>query len=146
MSTAVLVGLAAVLGLVLLAVLPFLMFTPRAPRIPAGATGVAALDAYFRALTDHETPPALDIIVVKDGQVAYRRSFGMADRISQRPAAADAIYHFWSVTKLFTATASFSQVTKEDVQRVVKTYFTDKNRTVATLIPESAEPAKPNGR
>jgi len=105
MSTAVLVGLAAVLGLVLLVVLPFLVFTPRAPRIPAGATGVAALDAYFRALTDHETPPALDIVVVKDGQVAYRRSFGLADRVAQRPAAPDGVYHFWSVTKLFTATA-----------------------------------------
>lgn len=29
----------------------------------------------------------------------------MADRTSRRPAAPDGVYHFWSVTKLFTATA-----------------------------------------
>ena len=29
----------------------------------------------------------------------------MADRAARRPAAPDGVYHFWSVTKLFTATA-----------------------------------------
>jgi zinc protease len=44
--------------------------------------------------------------------------------------------------KLFTATTSYSQVTKDDLQRVARKYFVEKNRTVATLIPESAEPSK----
>jgi len=34
-------------------------------------------------------------------------------------------------------------VTKEDVQRVTTKYFSPNNRTVATLIPESAEKGKP---
>ena len=44
--------------------------------------------------------------------------------------------------KLFTATADYSKVTKEDLQRMAQKYFVEKNRTVATLIPESAGPAK----
>jgi zinc protease len=46
---------------------------------------------------------------------------------------------FGDYTKLFTAADDFAKVTKADVQRVAQTYFTDKNRTVATLVPEAAE-------
>jgi predicted Zn-dependent peptidase len=46
---------------------------------------------------------------------------------------------FGDYRKLFTAADSYNKVTKEDLQRVAKTYFTDKNRTVATLIPEKEE-------
>lgn len=45
--------------------------------------------------------------------------------------------------KLFDAAKSYSAVTKEDVQRVAKRYFAAKNRTVATLLPEKEEKAKP---
>ena len=44
---------------------------------------------------------------------------------------------FGNYRKLFTAEEDFNRVTKEDVQRVVRTYFTDRNRTVATLTPEN---------
>jgi zinc protease len=44
--------------------------------------------------------------------------------------------------KLFDAAKSYSAVTKEDVQRVAKKYFSANNRTVATLLPESQEKAK----
>ena len=46
---------------------------------------------------------------------------------------------FGDYKKLFTAADDYSKVTKADVQRVAKKYFTDKNRTVATLIPEKTE-------
>lgn len=45
--------------------------------------------------------------------------------------------------KLFDAAKNYAAVTKEDVQRVAKTYFGANNRTVATLIPENEEKAKP---
>jgi zinc protease len=45
--------------------------------------------------------------------------------------------------KLFDAAKSYSAVTKEDVQRVAKKYFGANNRTVATLLTENAEKAKP---
>ncbi len=38
--------------------------------------------------------------------------------------------------KLFTAPEEYNKVTAADVQRVAKKYFTEKNRTVATLVPE----------
>ena len=41
--------------------------------------------------------------------------------------------------KMFTAPDDYNKVTKEDLQRVAKKYFTEKNRTVATLIPEKEE-------
>jgi zinc protease len=45
---------------------------------------------------------------------------------------------FGDYRKLFTAADDFAKVTKADVQRVARQYFTDRNRTVATLIPEAA--------
>src|ERR1700720_2173726 len=45
--------------------------------------------------------------------------------------------------KLFDAAKNYAAVTKEDVQRVAKTYFGANNRTVATLLPENEEKAKP---
>jgi zinc protease len=44
--------------------------------------------------------------------------------------------------KLFQADKAIEAVTAADIQRVAKAYFTAKNRTVATLIPEKAEVAK----
>ncbi|HJQ68866.1 MAG TPA: pitrilysin family protein [Blastocatellia bacterium] len=56
---------------------------------------------------------------------------------------------FGDYNKLFTAADDYKKVTKEDVKRVAAKYFSDKNRTVATLVPEQpqADPpaAKPEG-
>jgi zinc protease len=41
-------------------------------------------------------------------------------------------------TKTFTIDKDYEAVTAADIQRVAKKYFTEKNRTVATLIPEKA--------
>ena len=48
---------------------------------------------------------------------------------------------FGDYRKLFTAPDEFAKVTKEDLRRVAGKYFSDKNRTVATLIPEPAQTA-----
>ena len=50
---------------------------------------------------------------------------------------------FGDYNKLFDAAKNYAAVTKEDVQRVAKKYFGPNNRTVATLIPETEEGAKP---
>jgi zinc protease len=39
--------------------------------------------------------------------------------------------------KLFNAAGEYAKVSKDDVQRMARQYFTEKNRTVATLIPEA---------
>ena len=50
---------------------------------------------------------------------------------------------FGDYTKLFDAAKNYAAVTKEDVQRVAKSYFGPNNRTVATLLPENADKGKP---
>lgn len=47
---------------------------------------------------------------------------------------------FGDYNKLFTAAEDFKKVTKDDVRRVAAKYFTDKNRTVATLVPDNTPP------
>ena len=49
---------------------------------------------------------------------------------------------FGDYHKLFDAAEQYNKVTKEDVQRVAKQYFTAKNRSVATLVPEPEEEKK----
>ncbi len=44
---------------------------------------------------------------------------------------------FGDYRKLFNAADDYKKVTKADVQRVAQKYFSAKNRTVATLVPES---------
>jgi zinc protease len=52
---------------------------------------------------------------------------------------------FGDYRKLFTAAEEYNKVTKEDVKRVAQKYFSDKNRTVATLAPEKQEAEKLRG-
>ncbi len=49
---------------------------------------------------------------------------------------------FGDYRKLFTAADEYAKVTKADLQRVARKYFSDKNRTVATLVPEKPEEAQ----
>jgi zinc protease len=46
---------------------------------------------------------------------------------------------FGDYHKMFSAADEYAKVTAEDVRRVAQKYFTEKNRTVATLIPEREE-------
>jgi zinc protease len=49
---------------------------------------------------------------------------------------------FGDYKKTFTIDKEYEAVTAADIERVAKKYFTEKNRTVATLIPDGA----PRGR
>lgn len=49
---------------------------------------------------------------------------------------------FGDYNKLFDTAKNYAAVTKDDVQRVAKTYFGANNRTVATLLPENDGQAK----
>jgi zinc protease len=53
---------------------------------------------------------------------------------------------FGDYHKMFTAPADYDKVTKEDLKRVALKYFTDKNRTVATLVPEKQPQESEIGR
>jgi CubicO group peptidase (beta-lactamase class C family) len=98
-----------VLGIVLIVLLaliaPFVAFTPHPPKPDFPIRTESDLDRYLENLVRHETPPALDITVMKGGAVVYAKAFGLVDPRSARSAAPGDVYHYWSVTKLFTATA-----------------------------------------
>ncbi len=113
----------------------------------AGVDPAAVEKAIYEELERLKTEPVTDQELEKARNIVLAGFYRQMSTISGRANTLGSyeVFH-GDYHKLFTATASFSQVTKEDIQRVVKTYFTDKNRTVATLIPESAAPAKSGGR
>ncbi len=100
----ILIGLAVIVAALIVAIAPFLLLTPKPPSPPAGIDTVAELDAYLESLTANETPPAIAVTVLKNGETVYSKAFGAADA-SGKPATPNSVFHFWSVTKLFTATA-----------------------------------------
>jgi len=50
--------------------------------------------------------------------------------------------YFGDPKAALTTVQRYEKVTAADIQRVVKTYFTDRNRTVTTLMPEADEERK----
>ena len=134
-----LIALAIIVGVVALVAAPFFLLTPRAPPSPPELDSVAKLDAYLEGLVANETPPALDVTVVRDGATVYHKAFGVADGPARIRATTDAVYHFWSVTKLFTATAVMQLVEdgKIGLDDPVTKYLPD----FATVLPAGAPAA-----
>lgn len=78
---------------------------PKAGAPPRIINHVSEIDEYLKSITDNQTPPAIAITVLKKGKTVYAKAFGYADWPEKKPAHIDIIYPWWSVTKLFTATA-----------------------------------------
>jgi zinc protease len=98
----------------------------------------AILDELERAkdaaITDQELTKAKNIRLVEFYR-QVRTINGRANTIGTYEV------FFGDYKKLFEAAKNYSAVTKEDVQRVAKTYFGPNSRTIATLLPD-AEKAK----
>jgi len=92
--------------------------------------------AKTSVITDQELEKAKNIRLVEFYQ-EMRTISGRANTIGTYEV------FFGDYNKLFDAAKNYAAVTKEDVQRVATKYFSPNNRTVATLIPESAEKGKP---
>jgi zinc protease len=92
--------------------------------------------AKSSAITDQELEKAKNIRLVEFYH-QMRTISGRANTIGTYEV------FFGDYNKLFEAAKNYAAVTKEDVQRMAKTYFGQNNRTVATLIPENEEKAKP---
>jgi zinc protease len=86
-------------------------------------------------ITDRELEKAKNIRLVEFYQ-HMRTISGRANTIGTYEV------FFGDYGKLFGAAKEYAGVTKEDVQRVAKTYFGANNRTVATLLPENEEKPK----
>lgn len=81
------------------------LFGPKPPKPPQYANSVAELEAYVNKLVEMSRPPGLSLVVVKDGEMVYNKSFGLADGPNRIPATPETIFHWGSMTKPTTATA-----------------------------------------
>ena len=64
----------------------------------------ARVDKVF-AQFDKATSPGCALAVIKDGQIIYKRGYGMADLDHDIPIKPDTVFHVASVSKQFTAMA-----------------------------------------
>ena len=106
-------ALAFVWSAVSLAIIGFAgvaVLSPSPEPVPEAFAGIAELDRYLEDLTDSGGPPAISLVVVKDGTMVYNKAFGMADGPNGIPATPDSIYHWFSVTKIPTAIAALQLV------------------------------------
>jgi len=94
-----------VVVVLLLVIAVLYAFAPHAPATPSHVADRAALDAYLSRLTASGTPPGLSVVIVRNGQIAYSRAFGLADGPGRVMATPDTVYHWWSMTKIPTAMA-----------------------------------------
>ncbi len=88
-----------------------------------------------QGVTDQEMEKAKNILLAN----FYRQVRTISDRANLLGSYE---VYIGDYRKLFTAAEDYNRVTKADLQRVAQKYFTDRNRTVATLIPEKPEQEK----
>ena len=83
----------------------YFVFRQKPPKPPETVTDIAEVEAYLEELVEFGTPPGLSLVVVKDGAIVYSKGFGLADGLNHLPATPNTVFRWWSVTKIFTATA-----------------------------------------
>ena len=64
-----------------------------------------SLDSYIRQGMKDWNVPGLAIVIVKDGQVAFMKGYGVADTATHQPVDENTLFMIASNSKLFTATA-----------------------------------------
>jgi CubicO group peptidase (beta-lactamase class C family) len=92
----------------LLPALPLLLggcFAPPKLELPAKASSMAELEPYLERAVARNAPPGMTVAVIRGEETRYLKSFGLADGPKGIPASGQSVYQWWSVTKLFTATA-----------------------------------------
>jgi D-alanyl-D-alanine carboxypeptidase len=93
--------------LVVLVGIGYLTLIPKPLKPPQAVSNLAELEAYLDDLTKHnpDSPAGLSLVVVKDGEIAYQRGFGMADGPRNISTTADTVYNIWSMVKPMSAVA-----------------------------------------
>jgi len=109
-------------------------------RPKAGIQPEATEKAIYEELDRVKTGPVTDAELEKAKNILVADFYRSMKTIDGKARTLGNYEVFFSdYRKMFTAADSYNKVTKEDLQRVAKKYFMDKNRTVATLIPEREE-------
>jgi zinc protease len=88
--------------------------------------------ARLQPVTDQEIAKAKNILLANFYR-AMKTISGRANTLGSYEV------FFGDYRKLFDAAQEYNKVTKDDVRRVAEKYFGDKNRTVATLVPEAGD-------
>ena len=107
----------ALLIYIVTAIITLILARPQAPGMPESLSSIHDLEKQLIAMTDHGVPPGLSLAVVKDGKLVYSNGFGWADYPEQLPADPETVYHWWSITKIVTATA-IMQLQEQDALRL----------------------------
>jgi zinc protease len=106
-------------------------------RPKVGIDPAACEKAVYEELDKMKTQPVSDEELQKAKNILLANFYRSLKTISGKANTLGTYEVFFGdYHKLFTAADDYSKVTKEDLQRVAQKYFTEKNRTVATLIPE----------
>ena len=79
---------------------------PHPPAPPQTFGDPAAMNAYFEELTAAGDPPGLSLAVVRDGQIIFAKSYGVADATTGASITNETVMHWWSMTKMATAAAT----------------------------------------
>jgi len=95
------------------------------PHLPANPSAVREIEGYLEKSVARNKPPGISIVVIKNGDIVYRRAFGYADKPAKAPAATDTVYHWWSMTKVPTAIAilQLHDAGKLDIDDPVENYL-----------------------
>jgi zinc protease len=108
----------------------------------AGVDPVVVEKAVYEELDKVKADAVTDEELQKAKNILLSEFYDEIKTISGRSNAIGSYEVFFGdYRKLFAAADDFAKVTKADVQRVAKQYFTDRNRTVATLVPEATPEA-----
>ena len=102
MISMIIAGIIILLGLITFCIY---LVAPKQANPPKIISCKNEIDNYLKKLTDNHTPPAITITILKKGEEVYSKAFGYADDPKKIPADINTIYPWWSVTKIFTATA-----------------------------------------
>ncbi|HKP10727.1 MAG TPA: pitrilysin family protein [Blastocatellia bacterium] len=121
-------------------------FDPTLLVVVAQPRGGVATEAVERAIYDEfdkvRQQPVSDQEIAKAKNILLANFYREMKTISGRAnTLGNYEVFFGDYRKLFDAAQEYNKVTKDDVRRVAEKYFGDKNRTVATLVPEAGEGA-----
>lgn len=109
----------------------------------AGVDPQAVEKAVYEELERLKKDSVTDQELQKAKNIALATFYRQMDTINGRANTLGTYEVFFGdYHKLFDAVENYNRVTKEDIQKVAQKYFLEKNRTVATLIPEKEEPTK----
>ncbi|MFL6216040.1 MAG: M16 family metallopeptidase [Blastocatellia bacterium] len=125
-------------------------FDPTLMLIIAQPKAGIATDAVERAIYDEldrvRAQPVSDEEITKAKNILLANFYREMKTINGRANTLGSYEVFFGdYRKLFGAAQEYDKVTKDDVRRVAEKYFGDKNRTVATLVPEAGNGGQGSG-